>query len=382
MSARVLIYVQHLLGVGHLHRAALVARAAADAGMSVTLVSGGVPSPHADAGRAEVVQLPALRSTDETFTTLIDSAGRPVDDSWKARRRDLLLALFARVRPHALVTETFPFGRRQLEFELTPLLDAALRAVPRPLVVSSVRDIVQRRSMERLERMAALVEERFDRVLVHGSHDFVPFDDSFALAGRIARKIHYTGYVAPPVAPRGVPGDPGWDEVIVSAGGGVVGRRLLEVAIAARGLGRAREATWRLLVGHNLPAADYESLRGAAPQGVVVERARADFARLLANCAVSVSQGGYNTVAGVLAAGARAVIVPFAGRGETEQTLRATSFAARGAAEVVNESALAPDTLARAVDRALLSDGPRLALSMDGARESARLLKSWLSGTD
>ncbi|MGH6953117.1 MAG: glycosyltransferase family protein [Alphaproteobacteria bacterium] len=382
MSARVLIYVQHLLGVGHLHRAALVARAVADAGMSVTLVSGGEPSPHADAGRAEVVQLPALRSADETFTTLIDSAGRPVDDSWKARRRDLLLALFARVRPHALVTETYPFGRRQLEFELTPLLDAALRAVPRPLVVSSVRDIVQRRSMERLERMAALVEERFDRVLVHGSHDFVPFDDSFALTGRIARKIHYTGYVAPPAAARGGPGDPGWDEVIVSAGGGVVGRRLLEVAIAARGLGRAREATWRLLAGHNLPEADYESLRGAAPRGVVVERTRPDFARLLANCAVSVSQGGYNTVAEVLAAGARAVIVPYAGRGETEQTLRATSLAARGATEVVNESALAPDTLARAVDRVLQLDGPRLTLSMDGARESARLLKSWLNGRD
>ena len=44
MKPRVLIAVTHLLGVGHLARAALIARALDEAGASVRLVSGGKPS--------------------------------------------------------------------------------------------------------------------------------------------------------------------------------------------------------------------------------------------------------------------------------------------------------------------------------------------------
>ena len=39
--SRVLFYVQHLLGIGHLKRAATRARACAAAGLEVTVVSGG-----------------------------------------------------------------------------------------------------------------------------------------------------------------------------------------------------------------------------------------------------------------------------------------------------------------------------------------------------
>ena len=40
--ASVMIYVQHLLGIGHLMRARLIAEALADVGFEVTLVSGGM----------------------------------------------------------------------------------------------------------------------------------------------------------------------------------------------------------------------------------------------------------------------------------------------------------------------------------------------------
>ena len=53
----------------------------------------------------------------------------------------------------------------------------------------------------------------------------------------------------------------------------------------------------------------------------VCERVRDDFTTLLRNCAVSVSQAGYNTTLEILDAGARAVLVPFAGGAETEQAL-------------------------------------------------------------
>ncbi|MBC6416218.1 MAG: hypothetical protein GDA47_00105 [Rhodospirillales bacterium] len=47
-KADVLLYVQHLLGIGHLKRAALIARAAARQGLKVVVASGGMPTADTD----------------------------------------------------------------------------------------------------------------------------------------------------------------------------------------------------------------------------------------------------------------------------------------------------------------------------------------------
>lgn len=361
---RVFFYVQHLLGIGHLKRAATLARALRAAGLDVTLASGGAPVEGIAA-----LQLPPARS-DVSFKNLLDEHGNPVDDAWKARRRDALLKAFHHVSPDLLLIELFPFGRRQMRFELLPLLEEASS----PLVVCSVRDLLQpnpAREEEALQRF----ERYFDRLLVHGDPRVAAFDRSFAAAQRLAGKLHYTGYV---VEEAPAAGDAGFNEVLVSAGGGAVGRRLLETAIQARALTSLRDRTWRILAGMNFTS--WEELRIHAGQGVIVERARNDFTLRLRNCVLSVSQAGYNTVLETLQAGARAVLVPFAGGGESEQTLRARLLAERGLVHVVEEDVLTPATLAAAIDRA--AAGPRPApggIDLDGARRSAQLLREWLA---
>ena len=42
-KSRAFIYVQHLLGIGHLKRAVILAQATVAAGLEVTLASGGLP---------------------------------------------------------------------------------------------------------------------------------------------------------------------------------------------------------------------------------------------------------------------------------------------------------------------------------------------------
>ena len=64
------------------------------------------------------------------------------------------------------------------------------------------------------------------------------------------------------------------------------------------------------------------SLRASLPPGCTLERHRPDLAALMGRCEVSVSQAGYNTVVEGLAAGARMVLVPFAGGVEDEQEQR------------------------------------------------------------
>jgi len=375
-AAGVFLYVQHLLGIGHLKRAAVLARALAAQGLTVTLASGGPAVPGISSAGVRLVQLPPASAADLSFKVLLDETGRPVDEAWKRTRSAALLEAWRAAAPRVLMLELYPFGRRQMRFELLPLLEAAQAASPRPSVVCSVRDILGgQRSRERHEETLRLVERFFDHVLVHGDPGVIGFETSFPDAARIAGRMAYTGYVVDVAPPAG--GDAGRGEVIVSAGGGAVGARLLEAALQARPLCTLRDRRWRLLAGHNLPEEDFRKLSAHA-NGVAVERSRPDFTTLLANCALSISQAGYNTLLETVQARARAVVVPFAGGNETEQSLRAHCFARRGLLEVLEEPALSASALAAAIDRAARAPQPSPgAIDLDGARKSAALVARW-----
>ena len=357
----VLLYVQHLLGIGHLRRAALLAKALDKNGMTVVLVSGGAPVADLDIGGAGFVQLPPLRTRDENFSELLDQTGRPIDDAWKAARCARLLAIYRALEPRALMIEMFPFGRRQMRFELLPLLQAAAASNPRPQVLCSLRDVLTaNRRPEKTAWMLDTFARHFDLALVHGDPDFLPLERSFPEAAGIAAKLRYTGYVveqAPVPDPgAGGPADE-TGEVIVSTGGGAVAGTLIEAALAARALSPLAAAPWRFLIGPNMAEAAFQDLvaraQAGVPGGITVERARPDFRSLLARGRLSISQAGYNTVLEVLAAGIPAVVVPFAAGAETEQSLRAGLLADRGALTLVEEAALTPASLAAAIAASL-----------------------------
>ena len=372
---RVMIYVQHLLGVGHQRRAAAIARAMIDAGLDVVYVSGGAAVPDLDVGGAAFEQLPPCKAADSSFRLVDAETGDAIDEAWKERRRARLVDTVAGFEPTVIVIEMFPFGRRAVRFELEPLLEAAASRSRRPRVVSSVRDIlVENRDRRKLEDTVATIRRWFDLVLVHGDADFIPFDATFPLAREIASRLCYTGYVCAAPPADGV-GDAHRGEILVSAGGGRVGERLLATALEARPLSRQRGATWRLLVGHGMTEDRFNALAARAGDGVVVERARMDFPTLLAGCGASVSLAGYNTVTELLATGAPAVLVPFADRDETDDATRAARLAERGLATVVDEATLEPGALARAVDAAEARGRRGVPdIRLDGARETARIV--------
>lgn len=370
---RVFFHVQHLLGIGHDRRAALIARALVAGGARVTVARGGHPVPGVDYGGAEVVQLPPARAADATFKVLLDDSGRPVGEAWRAARAAATLAAFARAEPDVLLVESFPFGRRAFRFEMLPLFAAARgRGIP---VAVSVRDIlVGQADPKRLDEVVATVERFVDAVLVHGDPALIPFAATFPAAERIAERIHYTGYVAAPASDL-MDGRDGAGEVLVSVGGGAVGLPLLRAALHARPLTPLRDAPWRLLAGPDVPEDAVRALAADAPPGVTVERARPDFPALLRRCRLSVSQAGYNTVLDLLQAGCRAVVVPFADAGQTEQALRARLLEDRGRLTVVDEAGLTPESLAAGIAHALAAPPPApMPLRLDGAAESARLL--------
>jgi predicted glycosyltransferase len=379
---RALIHVQHLLGVGHFMRARQLVAALARAGCETTLMSGGMPVAHAPMPDVRFVQLPPIRVADATFAPLLDAASRPIDDAYRERRRDLVLRTLDETQPAVMIVETFPFGRRALRFELVPLLERAHAMQPKPIVLASLRDILQRPGEGRERGMFEMAQRWFDGLLVHGDPRLVRFEDSFGPDAplELAPPVHYTGYV---VDPAGLaPTLRARNEIVVSAGGGAVGLGLLQVALAAQPLSRHATLTWRLLVGGNLPDASFGELRAACGPRTVVERARPDFADLLATALVSVSQCGYNTALDVLRSGTRAVFVPFAAGGQTEQPARAARLASHSLAHVVDEARLTPATLAAAVDAAAAAAAPSWTFAADGATRTAEIVAAMLSQRD
>jgi len=386
----ILFYCQHLLGVGHLKRGALLAEALAKAGERVLFVAGGLPVPGLDLGGAEEVPLPPLTAADGAASAAVLPDGSTPDQRYLADRRARLLALLSQSDPALVLLELFPFGRHAFAFELVPLLlavaeDRGRRGPAAPRVVVSLRDILVSKPNQPWYEATVLgvVRQWVDRVLVHGSPDVIPLSRTFGLADRLGDALTYTGYLAPspPVSVRTTP--PG--EVVISGGGGRVAGSLFKAALAARPLCPAAAALpWRVITGPYLPDGSRSEIEAlvagfgtvAGRPGVVLETFRDDFPGLLRGAALSVSQAGYNTVLDVVSSGVRAVVVPYEGSGN-EQPLRARILAGRGLLKVVEEGELSPARLAAAMHDALTAPGfpARSRLDLDGGSRSVEILK-------
>ncbi|MCB1490788.1 MAG: glycosyltransferase [Rhodobiaceae bacterium] len=370
---KVLIWVQHLLGMGHIMRAAAIARALAADGARPLLASGAPIPDVTDLTGVETASLPPCRAADASFKVLLDAEDRPVTPGWHAARAAQLAEIAARFDPDAILTETFPLGRRAFRGELLPLLDSRRPGV---LALASVRDVLVAAPDEKERWMADAANRYFDRILVHSDPAVIRLDDSFGPAATIADRVVYTGFVAS-AAPVAAQGTDGAGEVVVSCGSGALGARLLIAAADARALSAAASGlTWRLLAGFGVGEEDFQAIRQGAPAGVIVERARPDFAGLLKRARASVSQGGYNTVMDVLSANVPAVIVPISASGETEQRQRAEILARRGLVTCLPEDDLTPQRLAAAVDAAITTPRPPVDFDMTGAETTARIMRT------
>jgi predicted glycosyltransferase len=371
-----MIYVQHLLGVGHLQRSLQLAAELAQHNFAVELVSGGRPQELAYAKGVRLRQLPPVYSPDGSFTRLLDANGAEVDADWRNGRKQQLLDSFAAYAPQVLITETFPFGRRMMRFELLPLLEAARASANCIQVIASIRDILQPKSKSaRNQETCELIEKYYDHVLVHGDQNIAKLADSFINAAHIEHKIFYSGYIcsAASVLP---PGSDGNDEVLVSAGGSATGLEILKTAITAKPLSSLKDLRWRILVSPAIDESRFDELKRCAGEGIIIERNRPDFSELVKRARLSISQAGYNTITDILSSTTPAVVIPYAEADEVEQTMRAQILQRRNRLVMLQQDRLSAATLSSAVDQAIRRYHP-LAANLAGATNSAVMISRW-----
>jgi len=374
---KLLIAVTHLLGTGHLGRALALGRAFAEEGHEVTVVSGGRPAPHLDARGVHLLQLPAIASDGTNFSRLLDEKGQDVTDALRQERIDMLLQSLSHFAPDVVITELFPFGRRNLRQEFTSLLEAAQKAPQKPLVLGSVRDILAPPSKpERLRETLDRIDQFYDGILVHSDKNVTPLTDSYPLPQSHEDKLFYTGYVTnnrPEIHPEKL----GWGEILVATGGGAVGDNVFTTAIQAA---EARpDLRFRLLVGGGPDRAKRFSKRTKA-HNIIIEPVRPDYRQMMCCAAASVSMCGYNTAMDILLSGVRSVIIPFDDGGEVEQSLRAGSLAKMDGIEAISSLDLDAQNLLRALDRVIETPtSARLSgLALDGSKQTVCIVSRML----
>ncbi|MDJ0774058.1 MAG: hypothetical protein QNJ49_11650 [Mastigocoleus sp. MO_167.B18] len=91
-----------------------------------------------------------------------------------------MITAFDRIKPDCLITEFFSFGRHKLFFELLPLLEHVKSSSPETKIVSSIRDVIGRRTLnEESDIICKLTNQYFDLILCHSDPIFQTFTDNF-----------------------------------------------------------------------------------------------------------------------------------------------------------------------------------------------------------
>jgi predicted glycosyltransferase len=390
VAKRVMFYCQHVLGMGHLVRSTEIIRELAR-DFSVLFVTGGeVPQDFRFPEGIDNFQLIPLKSSPDFSDLLLCDFSWDLEET-KAIRRELLLHAFDEFQPDVLITELFPFGRKQFSFELLPLLDRARSRTDRTMIVSSIRDIlVNRKDQESYEqRVCGIVNDYYDLVLVHGDDRFQTLKDSFSRVDNLKCPVAYTGYVVQQTQHSGSSSavTSGRPLVVVSNGSGMCpsGHDLLEQTLhAAAALDGKLPHQFQVFAGPLMPEGVYSrlSLIAAAQRNVTFTRYTPDLPSWLRRADLSISMAGYNTVMDILSAGVRSLVYPVTGNSDEEQSIRAAKLAARGALGVLETSQLQPDALALRIQSALNTQAASIHLNVNGAANSSLLLKKYLALRD
>jgi len=378
---KILVYCQHVLGIGHLARMAALLKNLQEA--EVTLVLGGPRAEVIFPENIHIIQLPALHMDAEFSGLQPVDTGRSLEDI-KEQRKKQLIELVDSLQPDLFLIELFPFGRCGFRFELDPLLAHVRKQYEECRVVCSVRDIlVERDNQVKFEqRVVERLNSFFDLLLIHADPKVIELDQTFSRMGDIEIPIRYTGYIAEKGELKNSQQSGlslhlagGEKLVVVSAGSGSVGVRLLESALAAYAiLSREQGLRLQLFSGPYLADDRFARLVEMAVPGAVVARFSDHFADWLAVTDLSISMGGYNTTMNVMAAGCPALILPFSQN--QEQRMRAERLSTRAPLQILEEEDLLPERFSEIMKSMLEKQSCKPEFSLDGAAETARLLLS------
>jgi predicted glycosyltransferase len=368
---RFIFYANELIGLGQLRRTlALAARLSnSDCAPSSLILTGSPIEPFALPPRVDTVKLPG-RSRDGGGRQY--SARLELDnDELRTLRSSIALASATSFLPDVAVVDKLPLGQAG---ELRPTLEA-LKQSARTRVVLGLRDIEDSPANVRLNwglEIRRAIQRYYDAIIVYGPEstpDAIDCIEQFHLD----IPVHHVGYVGTPI-PESGPADLEGDYVLVTAGGGFDGFRLLSTFAEAVRL-RPLNCRTLMVTGPLMAVAERERLKElSSGLGIVVCELRSDMEYVIAGARAIVSMAGYNTVSELMRARKPALLVPRTGPSE-EQLIRARGLAGAGLQDMMHPADLTPGSLRDALDRLLQRVPPQnLPAHYGGTERAAEIL--------
>ncbi|MGK7888558.1 MAG: glycosyltransferase family protein [Leptolyngbyaceae cyanobacterium] len=383
----VLMYCQHVSGIGHYIRSSAIAAALQQSMRVVMILGGALPEMVTLPEGIELIYLPPI-GIDDQQETLVSLDDRYTLVEAVTLRTKLLIKALAEWKPAALLIEHFPaVGRLLFIPELLPFLEAAQAQPSPPVIVSSLREILEPQRERRVvtETISyVLLNTYFDAVLVHGDADFTSIEAMFKSVIRRKIPVHYTGFVVP--EPQSLPESSQWTPptspyLMVSAGGGRLGGNLLRTVIETyQQMGWGDRFQLVALAGVFLDSTEWQDIQTMAQAipGVQLYRWLPNLREVLRGAQASISLCGYNTALDLLQANIPALVVPSDEDMQGEQFERATRLADLGLVQMLSAQQLDHSTLSEAIAQILTFQPQPCTFDFQGAANTAQILQQLL----
>lgn len=387
---RVAVFVEAHEGFGHFNIVSQLTKKLQSEGIEVMLLSGTLNYAGAaqafNFGDARIVHLPLVDYKTSPQWSYITPNGTLYDEdvAYQSKRKDAIKSALSDFHPDMVLTEFFPFqhGFRKHDIEAVDELFPK-GSSDRPKIVSLGRDIVFN---NKPEQVLELLKQHFDGVLVRGDKRITALADSQKEWGDIELPIEYVGNFINKMPEK----DPSIDDenrrVVIFGGGGYLpsDMKFLEATIDARAKSeKYGNRKWDIYLSENskkhfisdpdssqgekISAFDYLSRRASeVGHGMIRVFEPIDskkFRHELANAALAVTRGGYNTTFELNSAGVPQVVVP---RIDKEQIHRANRLSESGMAQIYPPHPIPIDSMREVFDNAY-QDTSAFAATLDAA---------------
>lgn len=364
-GARLLIYTQDGLGLGHLRRASSVATeflGREPQGWVLTISDSPLGTLLRDVPNHDYLKLPSIVKAGPGDW---HSLSLPLDfANVRQLRSRLILEAATAFRPDVLLVDHMPHGAMG---ELLPTLEALNDSPTR--IVLGVRDIIDAPDVVqqrwRAEGALDALIRHYDQVLVYGSRKVFDIAREYGWPDELAELVRYCGYVCTPDPPddprrvraRRLAGMPRGRMIVAMAGGGADANELMSTLLdALPEICASQPCVLVLVTGPFMPDCERQALKRRAEKLPVRLRTMVrDPLSYVAAADVVVAMAGYNTTMEILRLRTPAVLVPRRGPSR-EQRMRAQRFAQRGWVSQIDPEELDPSRLAEAVLEALADE--------------------------
>ena len=261
---------------------------------------------------AKILYLLSLEAESGLFNGLRGPTGMALD-SVKGIRARKLFKIVSEFKPDIFITEHFPFGRHNFNFEILPTLRLIKKKMRHTLVLSSLSVLGARTEREKRQKFVFnIINKYYDYILIHTDEGITKLDEDYSFVGAIKDKVIYTGYLNYRFSDlnktnrikKNLSSIGNKKLIVVNVGGGRDGHQIINKVIKSeKYLNQGKKKYFFMIFsGPNLSKDSYFEIQKLTKDNplILLKRFCFDISPIIGLADLSISMGGYNAAMDML----------------------------------------------------------------------------------